>query len=159
MRAWWADRTAREQIMLSAMAVLCLCVAVYFFAILPMKSYRDSARASFYAAQNVFDEVSSAAAQLEQIAVSPRRGPEPNGEPVRIFASATAQQLGLGITRIQPVNETDVAFWFDAVAVRDLFNWIVTLEAEAGVSFPRIEVLKHLDADAVQAQVILRSAP
>jgi type II secretory pathway component PulM len=144
--------------MLYTMGVLCLCSAVYFLVFVPLQTYRQATQTSLNTAREVFNEVSFAARVIEERAtISPHSEKGQNGEPVRVLASATAQQLGLGITRIQPLTETDVAFWFDMVEVRDLFRWIVALEADARVSVPRVEVVKLPDADAVQAQVVLRS--
>ena len=143
--------------MLVAMLAVVASVALYFATLRPLEGYRESAYAGYISAAEVFQDVSGAAAELErrESAVSPAT-PAAEDRPVRVTASATARQLGLGITRIQPINDDEVSFWLDGAGVRDLFRWMVALETEHGVRITKADIQKSPGGETVQAQVVLR---
>lgn len=146
--------------MLAVLAAISLCVCIYFALVRPLQGYRDAARADYAAAAEIYQEVAAAADALKQRSGAASASTRVSDDrPVRVIASATARDLGLGITRIQPVNDTDVSFWFDGAGVRDLFRWMVQMETDHGVSITKADIQKSPGGETVQAQVVLGRTP
>jgi len=146
--------------MLAIMGGVCVAVTIYFAAILPLQTYRESAEAGFTSARALYQEVSAAAAALErQSTATPIADAASQDQPVRVIASASAQELGLSITRIQPVSDGELSFWFDGAGVRDIFRWMVGLGTGHGLTIAKADIQKSPNGQTVQAQVVLRRNP
>ncbi len=157
MTQWWILRTEREQALIVSLLGLMAVLVFYFAVIRPVLSFKEQALQDYRAVSEVRDDVQEAASMLLKGAAQTDEFLDADDRPPRIIASASARQLGLGITRIQPMEDQAVSFWFDQEDVSVLFTWMVNLNAQYGFVVSRADIQKSPDGDSVNAQVVLRA--
>ncbi len=158
MTQWWTLRSEREQTLVISLVVIIAAFLLYFAVIRPVLSFREQALDDYKAASEVRDDVQSAASALSKGSgqtVASRE--DADDRPPRIIASASARQLGLGITRIQPMEDDVVSFWFDQVDVSVLFTWMVNLNTQYGFVVSRADIQRSPEGESVTAQIVLRA--
>ncbi|MEQ8736718.1 MAG: type II secretion system protein GspM [Rhodospirillaceae bacterium] len=158
MTQWWILRTEREQALIVSLLGLMAVLVLYFTVIRPVLSFRDQALQDYRAVSEVRDDVQAAATKLfKGSSQGDALRADVDDRPPRIIASASARQLGLGITRIQPLEDEAVSFWFDQEDVSVLYSWIVNLNTQYSFVVSRVDIQKSPEGDAVNAQVVLRA--
>ncbi len=153
MKQFWRERNDREKRLLLGAAVLCLLLALYQFAWVPAKAYRDHAAERLAQAETLYQDIAQGVGQFArlqgQVSASDAR-------PLQVIASARAADLGLGITRMQPAENGDLSIWFDAADARQLWRWAIALGRDHGVEFVKASMQRTPEQDAVRAQFLLR---
>jgi type II secretory pathway component PulM len=157
MTQWWTLRSEREQALIVSMVSLVMIVVLYFAVIRPVLSFRDQALQDYRTASEVRNDVQIAASRLLRGSAQANDFRDTDDRPPRIIASASARQLGLGITRIQPLEDDVVSFWFDQENVSLLFTWMVNLNTQYGFVVSRADIQQSPDGESVNAQIVLRA--
>jgi len=157
MTQWWTLRSEREQTLIVSMMSLVMIFVLYFAVIRPVLSFREQALQDYRAVSEVRDDVQAAASTLLKGSSQTNDFQESDDRPPRIIASASARQLGLGITRIQPMEDDAVSFWFDQEDSSVLFTWMVNLNTQYGFVVSRADIQKSPDGESVNAQIVLRA--
>ncbi len=148
MKEWWSDRQPRERTLIAGVGALMLMFAVFQFLILPLAAYRASARAEHEAALAMLQEVEAGARTVQTVRAA--AGERPEGA-ARTIVAATATELGLAITRLQPLESSELDVWLDDVASPLLFAWVGRLQ-ERGIPVTRAVIQKN-DGATVSAQI------
>ena len=154
MIQWWSDRKPREQALLLSAAGFVVAFIFVQFLIIPLVHYRSSARDQLSSALEMLTEVEKGARAVQAIRAT--AGEQPAGA-VRTVAASTATELGISITRLQPLENDELDVWLDDVAAPLLFSWIGRL-AKRGVPVARAVIHKG-DGTSVNAQITLTGAP
>lgn len=154
MMDWWTHRSGRGKRLLLTGGAVVACFAMYFAVIEPISSYKASSLRSYVAAQSELRTVNDLVAELKSTKLS---RPEAADRLPRVEATAVARDMGLGITRIQPMQDGSISFWFDEAAAPDIFRWLIKLKSTHGFDVKRADIQKVSEADTVRAQIILWS--
>lgn len=154
MNQWWSDRLPRERALLLSVAVLTCAFGMFQFLLMPLVNYRASARDQHEAALAMLEEVETGARTVQALRTT--AGERPEGA-MRTVVAATATELGLPITRLQPLENTDLDVWLDNVSSPLLYAWIGRLH-ERGIPVSRAVVQKS-GGNAVSAQITFAGRP
>lgn len=148
MMQWWFERQPRERLLLGTVGALVVVLALIQFALLPLLSYRAAARDQHATALALLQEIEAGARTIQaQRAIQAKR---PDGS-MRTLVAAAASDIGLSITRLQPVENTGLDVWLDNVGAQLMYAWIARLQ-DQGVPVVRA-VIQRTDDATVSAQI------
>jgi type II secretory pathway component PulM len=148
MMLWWLERQPRERALLVAGCVLTLGFGFLQFVFLPLLQYTASARDRYDAAIATLADIETGARTLQGArAVAGARG---EGA-MRTVVAATATELGLAVSRLQPLDAGDLDVWLDGVSSPLLYQWIGRLQ-DRGIPVVRATIQKR-DEATVSAQI------
>lgn len=154
MMQWWSDREPRERALLTGVAALA-CLFVFFqFLVLPLINYRASAQDQYDAALAMLEDVEAGARTVQGIRAT--SGAQLKGT-ARTVVATTATELGLAITRFQPLETSELDVWLDDVSSQLLYAWIGRLQ-ERGIPVTRA-VIQKSDGATVSAQITFAGGP
>lgn len=148
MNLWWSDRQPRERTLILSVGALAVIFAVFQFVIMPLANYRASARDQHEAALAMLQEVEAGARTVQTLRAT--AGERPEGA-ARTVVATTATELGLAISRLQPLESGELDVWLDDVASPLLYAWIGRLQ-ERGIPVTRAVIQKN-DGATVSAQI------
>ena len=148
MNQWWAERQPRERMLLACVGTLVVVFAVFQFLIMPLAAYRAFARDQHDAALAMLQEVEAGARTVQTLQAA--AGERPEGA-ARTVVATTATELGLAITRLQPLESGELDVWLDDVASPLLYAWVGRLQ-ERGIPVTRAVIQKN-DGATVSAQI------
>lgn len=151
-RAAWAERTVREQVLLSAMALLLIGVIAWYLILAPALSWRDEARAAHQAAAARFETMVAGVARYRAEAAAAER-PQA-GAALRTVVGTSAAARDLAISRVQPLEDGRLGVWMEGVSDDALMAWLVALAREEGVRIDQISIDREGDR-LVRAQMVL----
>ncbi len=154
MNQWWSDRQPRERTLLLGVAVLACTFSLFQFLLMPLVNYRASARDQHEAALAMLEEVEAGARTAQ--ALRAVAGERPEGA-ARTVVAATATELGLAITRLQPLENTELDVWLDNASSPLLYAWIGRLH-ERGIPVSRAVVQKS-GGNTVSAHITFAGGP
>lgn len=158
MKRFWLERTERERIMLMIMGAALGLFALYQLVYAPLAAYNERAERNYAAARVLYDEIEAGAREAAMLrasaAASGRDAPRQTGS-VRAAVSATAQEAGLQITRMQPIEERALNLWIDEAEVTALYRWIITLREDYGITVDKASIRTNEGTGTVRAQLLL----
>lgn len=154
MMQWWFDREPRERALLLGVAMMAGLFAFFQFLVLPLVHYRASAQDQYDAALAILEDVEAGARTAQAIRAA--AGARPEGA-VRTIVAATATELGLAITRLQPLETAELDVWLDNVSAQLLYAWVGRLQ-ERGIPVTRA-VIQKSDGATVSAQITFAGRP
>ena len=153
--AWWRLRSAREQRLLLAMAVLALVVGIWLLVIRPLGLALDAARERHGAAVIAAAEVKRNAALLRGAG---RAGSPALAGAVGAIIAQSASEAGFPIDRLEPQGATRATIAIEAVRPQAFFAWLARMEA-AGLVVERVSATPNRDQTlAVQAAFRARAS-
>ncbi|PWE17109.1 hypothetical protein DDZ18_10445 [Marinicauda salina] len=156
LRQTWAQRTAREQILIAAAAALFALTAVWSFMLAPALAHRDAMRASYEA--QLEDHLQLVAGIERYRALRGAGDAEPqSAASLRTLVGSKARETGVPITRIQPLENGQVSVWTDPVAEGDLMGLLLDLARSDNVRVTRLSLDREGDG-RVRSQVVLARA-
>ena len=141
-RIWWDGRTAREHVMLAALAVLAGLMAGWLLILSPLLAWNEGARERLERAVHT-RALAGAAVGLES-----RTGASRSLIEIERLTQATATTTG--IEAQVRIEETGVAFAVESAETAALFGWIAAME-RTGLRIADLSVLENADA-TLQAQ-------
>jgi len=152
-RAAWAEREAREQLLLAGLAALIAGLALWYGVLNPALSWRAEARRGHDAAVADYETLLSGVARYRALASDARTAG--GGTPLRTLVGASATARDLPISRVQPLDEGGLGVWFDAAPADSLMAWLSDLSREEGVVVERASFDREGDS-VVRAQITVR---
>lgn len=152
-RAAWAERSAREQMMLAGLATVLTGLVLYFGVLSPALSWRAEAQREHTAAVADYETLLAGVARYRALASEAQAAS--GGAPLRTLVGSTATARQLPITRVQPLDAGGLGVWFDAAPADRLLDWIAALSREEGVVVDRASFDREGD-NLVRAQIIVR---
>ncbi|XBQ16679.1 MAG: type II secretion system protein M [Oceanicaulis sp.] len=152
-RAAWAERTAREQILLAGLAALLAGTVIWFAILGPALSWRASSERVYARAAADYETLVSGLDRYRSAASEAQRAG--SSAPLRTIVGASANARGLPISRVQPLEDGGLGVWLDAAQADALLSWLVTLSREEGVMVERVSLDREGDG-IVRAQLLLR---
>jgi type II secretory pathway component PulM len=156
IRSAWAERTAREQVLLACAAGLIAAILAWYALLSPAMSWRAEAERDFIRAAEDFEVMVEGTARYRAVAAQAdqtRRA----GAPLRTVIGRTASASGVAISRVQPLDDGRLGVWLDTVEADALMAWLSDLAREEGVRVERVSLDREGDG-VVRAQLLLAGA-
>lgn len=152
MKSLWAERSAREQVMLDVMFALLAGVILWFGVAVPLDRAQIAARDDLRAAT---DRNAAVRAAVKQLKALPRNaqaaGPS---APIDQLVGQSAGEAGLTLERAQAQGADRMDIAIASVRPVALFSWLATLEAQ-GVRVDTMSARPAPTAGSVAVQAVL----
>lgn len=155
LATWWRARTERERLLLQVGLVLLLVIALPLLLLQSANAYRARAGADLASASSLLTQVQTYAAARAQ----PAQGgaPSSDGTP-RGEAVATAQALGLTISRIEASGADRARVVFEPGDSRAMLRWLERM-TRAGIDVRATRMLRVSGSESVQAEFEIGGGP
>ena len=152
MKSLWAERSAREQVMLGVMFALLAAVVLWFGVAMPLDRAQTAARDDLRAATERNAAVRAAVKQLKAL---PRttQGAEPIA-PMDQLVGQSAGEAGLTLERAQAQGGDRIEIAIASVRPVALFSWLAALEGQ-GVRVDTMSARPAPTAGSVSVQAVL----
>lgn len=157
VRAAWAERSAREQILLAGLAAFLAGVILWFAVIGPALSWRAEAGRVHAAAVEDYETLLSGVARYRALTREAAESSAQGSAPLRTLVGASASARQLPISRVQPLDDGALGVWLEAAPADRLMAWLADLAREEGVRVERASFDREGD-NIVRAQLTLRRA-
>ncbi|MEQ8405025.1 MAG: type II secretion system protein M [Oceanicaulis sp.] len=154
-RAAWAERSAREQLLLAGLAGFLAILLIWFAVLSPALSWRAEARRVHDAAVEDYETLLQGVARYRELAEAAQTGS--GGAPLRTLVGSTATARELPISRVQPLDDGGLGVWLEAAPADRLMVWLADLAREEGVIVDRASFDREGD-NVVRAQITVRRA-
>ena len=155
LASWWRARTERERVILQAAIVLLFVILAPLLVLQSANAYRARAAADLVSAQSLLKDVQTYAATRS--APAPGGGSVSDGTP-RGEAVATAQAIGLTVSRIETTGPDRARVVFEAGDSRAMLRWLERM-TRAGVEVRATRMVRVSGGDAVQAEFEIGGGP
>lgn len=140
LRAWWAERSPRERLMLQGLGLVLGLLLLWYGVISPLRAGVDWAREQRLEAASDLALVEAAArASTGRVALS-------SDERLGTIIDATAAATGIAIERRREDADGRLTVWVASVEPRILMQWILTLRSGQGVAVTGMTAEKADDA-------------
>jgi type II secretory pathway component PulM len=156
IRAAWAERSAREQILLAAAAGLIALIVSWYLVLGPALAWRAEAQRDFVRAAESFEAMVDGTRRYAALSAGVERARR-SGAPLRTVIGRTANERGVAISRVQPLDDGRLGVWLDTVESDALLAWLSALALEEGVRVDRVSLDREADG-VVRAQLMLAGA-
>jgi type II secretory pathway component PulM len=153
IRAAWAERTAREQILLAGAGALIVLILAWYAVLAPAMSWRAAAERDFVRAAESFEVMVEGTARYRALSAGAAQA-QWSGAPLRTVIGRTANARGVAISRVQPLDDGRLGVWLDTVQSDALMAWLAELSADEGVRVDRVSLDREGDG-VVRAQLLL----
>jgi len=158
MMRWWNERTARERVMIGLGAGVLAAMVLFQGVLKPLWAVRASAAQSHAAAMAYLSDVEAAARSARALkSAAKARSPLIDGG-VRATAAVAAQEAGLAVSRLQPLNDGAVEFWLEDASAPQVFGWLAALNEKYGVVVVKADLRRSGADGRVRANVALSAA-
>lgn len=152
LKAAWAERTPREQMLVAGVGALLVGVVAWYAILSPALSWRAEARASHAIAVGHYETmVSGVARYREQLAAADQTQGD---TALRTIVGTTASARQLAISRVQPLEDGRLGVWMDGVSDQALMTWLLALLREEGIRVDQISIDREGD-QRVRTQMVL----
>ncbi len=156
VRSAWAERTAREQILLAGAAGLVALILAWYVVLSPAMTWRAEAERDFIRAAEDFEVMVDGTARYRAL-IATADEVQRAGAPLRTVIGRTASASGVAISRVQPLDDGRLGVWLDTVEADALMAWLSDLAREEGVRVDRVSLDREGDG-VVRAQLLLAGA-
>lgn len=151
IKAYWAERSLREQWMLGIMFALLGATILWFGIIAPLDRAQRSSRDALHEAT---DRNAAIRAAVRQLKALPRQTASGPASPIDQFIGQSAGDAGLTLERAQAQGNDRIDIAIASVRPTALFSWIAALEAQ-GVRVETLTVRPSGTAGSLSLQAIL----
>jgi general secretion pathway protein M len=159
MKAWWDARTLREQVLLGCGVAIVFAFIAYQGIYRQLSAFHIEAKQSHQDAAAYLTDVQAAAQTIRSArATANTRLPLGDGG-LRAAGTSAAVDVGLTISRLQPLEQSGVEFWVDSAPAPQVFRWIASLHQKHGVTVVKADIRQVEGSDNVRAQIALAGEP
>lgn len=155
MKRWWSERTSRERVLIFTSALLIAMFVLYQGGVTPLRAFYNAAQQSHVEAQDYLADVEAAARGVHNLkAAAQGRVPLDDGG-LRTAAAIVAKEVGISITRLQPLNDGAAEFWLDDVPAPQVYRWLSILNERHGIVITKADLRRSGENGAVRVQVAM----
>ena len=150
---WWQARDIRERRMLAAMVLALAAFIAWYGVTVPLRSWRDDARARHDRAASELLATQTAAREIEALG---QARPAPGG--MQQFETAVldaARAAGVAVSRHRADGPAALQVDIESVATPALLSWLDALRIEHGVAPDTLEITESSGALRVGARFVL----
>lgn len=152
LRLAWAERSAREQLMLAGLGIFLALIASWYLILSPTLTWKAEAEAAH--AREV-ERYETFLLRLERYqSLSATTSEQTQFAPLRTIIGRTSSERGLAISRVQPLEDGRLGVWLDTAQSDTLMGWLEQLSREEGVRLDRVSLEREGDG-VVRAQLLL----
>ena len=152
MKAYWIERSPREQWMLGVMFALLGAVLLWFGIVVPIDRAQRASREDLIAATDRNAAVRAAVKQLKNL---PRNAASTGpATPIDQFVGQSAGEAGLTLERAQPQGNDRMEIAIASVRPVAMMSWIAGLEAQ-GLRVETMSARPSPTAGSVSVQAVL----
>jgi len=138
MSSWWNSLSGRERQLVGVGGILLLIALLYWGAWRPLIQGIETAEQQRDVQRGTLAWMQLRAADLPQ--VQGRTGRQPDlATTLEAVATTTSKQLGLSLTRLQPLDK-QLQLELNPLEFERLMNWLVIMERDYAVSVQMIEL-------------------
>lgn len=152
IRVAWAERSAREQVLLAGLCAFLVLIAGWYLILSPALASKAEAEAAHAREAERFETFLVRLDQYRVLSVA--ASTRTQRDPLRTVIGRTASARGLGISRVQPLEDGRLGVWLDTVDADALMAWLEQLSREEGVRLDRVSLDREGDG-IVRAQLLL----
>ena len=146
--SFFTDRSSREQLLLAVAALLMVLMAGWMFIIRPMgQAYAAAVQAQSKAVRD-FDLVQRGLSYLTQT----RTDRQPFDRNALI---ATAREVNISISRVQPENDGDLKVWFEDSTSDQVYTFLNRLTGSYNAAIELVQMNRR-PGGQISAQITLR---
>lgn len=143
MKAWWAARAPREQMILGVGVGVALIILVWLLAWEPLASEAGALKESINAQQEDLAWMREAAGEV--IALRNQSGPTAaglQGRSLLAVVDQSARQAGLAnaLKRVEPEGSAKVRVRFESVSFDQLILWLNQINSQFGISAEQVSI-------------------
>ena len=146
VRPWWAQRTARERILIGAMALALGGYLLAVWAVQPLLASRSEALATIAQIDRALAQLASSP---ESVAAQPAAISD---QPVTTIVTETAVEFGMTIRRIE-TEAAGARLSIDDAAFDNVLRWIEGLETDHGLRVVAVEMDRRPEPGMVSASL------
>lgn len=156
MRAWYANLSAREQLMVRVGAAV-VAVIVLLGLILPLNRNISQTRQRVTTKQADLAFIQSVTPQLA--AAGPASGSAPGGASLVVLIDSSARESGLGkaLSNSQPTGDGGLRIRLDRAAFDGMVAWLARLSQQHGVRIESAEIESAGEPGLVNAGLVLKT--
>ncbi len=161
MKAWWAARAPREQMILGAGGIVAVIILVWLLAWEPLASEASALKTSISAQQDDLAWMREAAGEV--IALRSQGGATVaglQGRSLLAVVDQSARQAGLGsaLKRVEPEGSAKVRVRFESVSFDQLILWLNQINTQFGVSAEQVSIEPENESGRVTVRLTLHAA-
>jgi len=157
LKNWWAERDAREQLLLQIMLVAVTLFLAYMLVVRPILSKRDDLTRELDAAQIEADLVAAAIRETGSVSKTQSDIERVSNSDFRLVISRSAQQMGVSLTRLQPDQSGGLNIWADETTSTLLYTWLASLQDKHGIYVARASLQNSSGNGSIRAQILLKN--
>lgn len=151
LRAYWEQRSTREQWMLGIMLALLAAVILWLGVARPLAAARADSSEALRAATDRNASIRASVKVLKALPPAPTTGP---AAPLDQIVSQSASEAGLTMERAQALGDDRIDIAIASVRPVALLSWIATLEAQ-GIRVETIRAQPGGSAGSVSVSALL----
>ena len=152
--AAWAERSAREQLLLGGLAAILLVLSLWYGVAAPLMEFRNASRAAYIDSVDRYRELSLGIARYQAQANSDGGPAAADNRPLRTLVSERAAAMELPLSRMVPDEAGRLNVWTENADAERLMNWLADLEQRHGIITVRANIDREGDGRA-RAQIVL----
>lgn len=152
LKAWWAERSPREQKLLALMIALLAATIVWFGIVRPLGVARDAAEERHARAVVALGKLRELGGRFD---AARGRGVVPIGEPLVAFLGRDAGDAGLPVERLEAQGSERAVLTIAAVRPPALFGWVQRVEVRHGLIVERLTATRNPDT-TIAVQITFR---
>ena len=150
---WWQARDTRERRMLAAMVLALAAFIAWYGVTVPLRSWRDDARARHDRAASELLAAQTAAREIEALG---QARPAPGGmQELETAVLDAARAAGVAVSRHRADGPAALQVDIESVATPALLSWLDALRIEHGVAPDTLEITESSGALRVGARFVL----
>ncbi|MEL6364775.1 MAG: type II secretion system protein GspM [Pseudomonadota bacterium] len=157
MSEFWTGLSVRERWLIGVGGALAILVGGWLGVVRPLADAREDAINTWRRTGDDLTIVEDAAARARAAALDPgaRAARQPSRAGLRAAATGAARAAGLGISRLQPEDETAVRVWVDDAPAENVYAWLVAAERDHGLSVREASISSRRGDGNVAVEVTL----
>ncbi len=150
---WWQARDIRERRMLAAMVLALAAFIAWYGVTVPLRSWRDDARARHDRAASELLATQTAASEIE--ALGQARPAPGDMQQLETAVLDAARAAGVAISRHRADGPAALQVDIESVATPALLSWLDALRIEHGIAPDTLEITEASGALRVGARFVL----
>ncbi|PIW29974.1 MAG: hypothetical protein COW29_05270 [Rhodobacterales bacterium CG15_BIG_FIL_POST_REV_8_21_14_020_59_13] len=152
--AAWAERSAREQILLGSLSLVIGFLALWYLVAAPLVEFRNTSRAAYTDSVERYRELSVGIARYQALLSEEGRRASADNRPLRTIVSERAAAMELPLSRMVPDEAGRLNVWTGNADAERVMNWLADLEQRHAIVAIRANIDREGDGRA-RAQIVL----
>lgn len=152
--AAWAERSAREQLLLGGLGTILLVLSLWYGVAAPLIDFRNASRAAYVDSVDRYRDLSLGIARYQTLANDDPTLDRADDRPLRTLVSERAAAMALPLSRMVPDEAGRLNVWTENADAERLMTWLADLEQGHGIITVRANIDREGDGRA-RAQIVL----